>query len=269
MYCTNFTYDGESADDHGVMICSFDGTKNETVTAGSKVEMSTVKVPNRNKWMRTNAVYNEQLTFSFSICKNTCQSYDESIEFSAEDQARIMRWLCRKNFYYINFYQDGYEDIYYNAILSVERRVLNGMIIGYDITATCDAPWGYSNLRVATVTSEKPRVYNTSDEIGSIIPDEIKIKVKTNGNVVIKNNLDIYDLDNNETTEIASCEAGEIITLTDMLEIKSNKAHEGLYDDFNWQFIKLYNQYSAGMNEFTLTNCELELTWREIRKAVV
>ncbi len=270
MHCINFTYDGESAEEHGVMICSFDGAEDGTFTAGSKVEMSTVKAPNRNRWMRTNAVYSEQLTFSFSICKHTCNSVEKDMFFSAEDQARITRWLCRKNFYYLSFDQEGFENIYYHAFLTVERRLAGGLVIGYDITATCDAPWGYSNKRHAVVNSEKTRIFNASDEVGGLLPEEVKIKVAAAGDVSITNLMTKETPTNVQVTKIANCCAGEIITLTDRLSIYSNTAHVNLYNDFNWEFVRLYSQYSAGMNEFALENCkQMEITWREVRKAVV
>ena len=73
-----------------------------------------------------------------------------------------------------------------------------------------------------------------------------------------------------ETVKVLNCQAGEEISFTDMMRISSSyPTHTTLYDDFNWVFPKIQNSFTDNINTFTLTNCTLRLSWREIRKAVV
>ena len=81
MYCTNFTYADDSSLEHGVMICSFNGGGGENINGG-KAEITTVKAPNSNQWLKINAVYNEPLSFSFEICKNPHETIHANVDFA-------------------------------------------------------------------------------------------------------------------------------------------------------------------------------------------
>ena len=262
MKAKNFIYDGVSSDDMGVMICSFDGG-DEISSAGSKVEISTAKSPNSYKWLKTNAVYNEQLTFSFSFCKDICNLDGNEMSISSEEQAEIIRWLVRKENHYLSFEEDGFENIYYNCTISLEKKQVGGSTIGFTATVLCDAPFGYSEERTAIVNSEINKIFDTSQEIGYLIPNTV-------ATVINDGTIEIYNDNTNETTKVLNCKAGEEIIFTDMMRISSNyPTHKTLYDDFNWLFPKIQNSFNNNVNTFTLTNCTLRLSWREIRKAVI
>ena len=257
-----FTYDGVTSDDMGVIICSFDGG-NEISAIGSSVEITTVKSPNSNRWLKTNASHKEPLIFTFSICNNPCNN-DDDMPFSADEQREIVRWLARKDYHYLSFDQDGFENIYYNCYIALDKKQVAGETIGFNLTVSCDAPFGYSDERIIKTTDNEVTVLDTSDEIGSIIPTTT-ITVKSNGTVTL------YNENTNETTTIENCIAGEKITFTDMLRVSSNSAdHNTFYDDFNYVYPKIQNSFRSNVNKIQLTNCSsLTMTWREIRKAVI
>ena len=263
MNALNFTYDGVSSEDMGIIMCSYDGDS-EITTVGSKVEFSTAKSPNSYKWLKTNATYTEQLTFTFSLGKNPCMINDEEMYFSSEDQAAIIRWLVRKEYHYLCFYDtDSFQNIYYNCFMTLEKKQIAGKTIGFTATVTCDAPFGWSEERTATVTTDINKVFDTSQEIGYIIPNTV-ITALSDGDVKV------YNDNTNETTVIKNCKANEQITLTDMMRISSSIEHKNLYDDFgDWVFPKIQNSYNNNVNTFELTNCKLNIKWREIRKAVI
>lgn len=257
----HFSYDGESSMDHDIIICSFgDG---ESVSGG-QVEMSTVKSPNTGKWYKTNATYNEPLSFTFSICKNPCTiSNQDNLVISPIDQVDLKRWLARKDYRWLHFQDDEMNDVFYNARLEMEEQRHLGIIIGYKITATCDAPWGWSDERIAKLNNHITEVFDNSDEIGEIVP-QTTITVQNDGQILI------YNDNTMEETRIDNCKSGEIITLTEMFSCKSkNSDHNTLHDDFNWVFPKIQNSYIDNRNSFELTNCTIELKWREPRKAVI
>lgn len=161
------------------------------------------------------------------------------------------------------------DDVYYNAQLKLTEIKFGENIIGYDVEATCDAPYGWSDKRVARLYNNEEdsndsvlSIFDDSDEIGSIIPD-IEITVLNDGDVGIYNDATLRN------TIIKHCIAGEIITITDGKRIKSNIDHKYLYDDFNWVFQKITNSYRTNVNNFELTNCKVKITWRETRKAVI
>lgn len=262
MYCAHFSYNGESSMDHSVVICSFD---NDGTISGGTIEMSTVKAPNSNKWYKTNATYKEPLSFVFCICKDPCSfNNGNDIVMTANDQVDIKRWLLCKDNKWLKFNEDGFEDVFYNAQLSLEENKVGGRIIGYKITAICDAPWGWSEERTAILDVDTTEIFDNSDEIGAIVPIKTTITVTEDGQVRI------YNDNTMEETRINNCKNGEIITFTELFGCETNNEdHDTLYDDFNWVFPKIQNSYIDNRNSFELKNCTVKMQWREPRKAVI
>lgn len=268
MYCTNFTFDGETSQAHGVMICSFNDSSDANITIGSKIEMSTFKPPNSCKWYKTNTSYTEQLSITFSICKNI---YDGNINgyFTEPEIVDIQMWLCKKKFSFLNFNQEGYTDIYYNALLSLEKQTVGGRVIGFNITATCDAPFGYSDLITKTFAVGENgnfSITSNSEEIGHIIPDVI-LKLSSPGDFVITNSL------TKKSTKISNCVSGETIELKNTMRLTGSENetnHKTILDDFNWEFPTISRSYQNNINSYTVSlPCNIKFEYREIRKAVI
>lgn len=60
---------------------------------------------------------------------------------------------------------------------------IGGKIVGATLTLTCDAPWGYSDIQTADIVTNTPfNLYNDSDDLGYIIPDEFEINIFSAGN---------------------------------------------------------------------------------------
>ena len=271
MYCTNFTYADDSALEHGVMICSFNGSGGENINGG-KAEITTVKAPNSNQWLKINAVYNEPLSFSFEICKNPHETIHANADFafSPEEQVDIRRWLERKEFHYLSFDADGMEDIYFFSQIKVTEQISGNRIVGYRLEVLCDAPWGWSEERVAELFSKKKngietgvvQIFDASDEIGAVVPT-VALTALSDGKV------EIYNDSTSDSTIIKNCSAGEVITLKKPFRIESSMPHEHLADDFNWVFPRIQNTNLSNQNIFELENCTARLQWREPRKAVM
>lgn len=156
MYCTNFTYADDSSLEHGLMICSFNGGGNENINGG-KAEIVTVKAPHSDQWLKIHAAYNEPLSFSFEICKKPREIIHSNADFSfsPEEQIAIKRWLERKEFHYLSFDADGMENIYFFSQIKATEQISGNRIVGYHLEVLCDAPWGWSEERVAELFSEK------------------------------------------------------------------------------------------------------------------
>ncbi|MCM1500116.1 MAG: hypothetical protein NC124_16760 [Clostridium sp.] len=276
MYCTEFLFDGISSRAYDLIICSFDGGQSGEMTAGSNIEFTTFKAPNTNKWVRTGAVYNEQLTFSFQICKYICGSSDIK-PFSERELAFLMRWLVRKDYKWLQFIQEGYENIFYNCQINAQRYMSAGKCYGLTLTAVCDAPFGWSGLMTSTIScpgSKVVYIYDSSDEIGEVYPS-VELYVKNaNQNIQIENCL------TGRNTIIRNCTAGEHIVM-DNMKIESSERRPGgqnvydgnhvtLLDDFNFQWFTLGNTFNNRENEIIVTgDCDILLNWRVPRKAVV
>ena len=277
LYCTEFVFDGVSSEEYDLIICSFNGAENGEATAGSNIEFTTFKTPNSNKWVKTSATYNEQLSFTFQICKNPCVSNQP---FSERELAFLMRWLVRKDYKYLQFIQEGFENIYYNCQLNAQRYMISGECYGLTLTAICDAPFGWSepiNYSLSSSTTATHRLYDSSDEIGEIYPMIEILSKSDNQEISLTNSM------TNVTTSILNCMNGERIILSSENKIASSSEcvpsdegigyvgrHTTFLDDFNWEWFAIGNTFNNRVNEITTTgNCDINLYWRVPRKAVV
>ncbi len=274
VYCTEFIFDGISSKDYDMIICSFDGNKNEEMSAGSKIEFTTFKAPNSNRWVKTGSNYSEQLTFDFQICKYKCnQSKAEPL--SERELAFLMRWLVRKDYKDLQFIQEGYENIFYHCQITAQKYEVAGQCIGLSLTVLCDAPFGWSEEMFTTISSSTNttvKLYDSSDEIGVIYPNMTLLS--RTGTKDAPQTITINNKLTGTNLQIKNCIADEQITIQDMM-ITSNECyekggHETFLSDFNWKWFSIGNTFQNRVNEITVNgNCEIQLNWRVPRKAVI
>ncbi len=273
MIATEFEYDGIKSSVYGLYICSFDGAKNGASSIGDEITINTIKAPRGNRLIKTGRVYETPLSFTFQVVKYDCNYGAE--EITARELARIMRWLIRSdNYHYLRFMQDEWDNVFYNCSLKVQKYEVAGVIYGLEIEATCDAPWGYSEMKEFKFSLDSNNsfdLYNYSDEDGRILPDLVKIKIKQSGKFVLTNTFSINKNENNKiisNTIIENCSAGEIIQLDRHKNISSSLPHK-LQNDFNYQFLELFSDFVNPKNTITSNNqCDVEIYFREIRKGV-
>ena len=284
MIANYFSYDGISSEVYNLVIGSFSGSDDGTQEMGN-VEITTVKAPHSNTFLKANATYNSPIVITFSIMKMNCADMNDYI-FTEREIGFISRWLARKDYKKLKFYQDGWDSIHYNAILKVNQHMIGGECVGFDITATCDAPWGYDRTQTTNIDassgSADVQIYDDSDEIGELYP-RVEIDVIESGNIEITNNF------TGKTTKIRNCIAGEQILLTKMA-IESSECipddtgatydykgrHKTLYDDFNWTWPTICNYFTpqntrdSRVNRYVINGaCRVKLTWDSPRKAVI
>ena len=281
MFCTEFTFDGIASRQYNLLICSFDNSKSGSATAGSHIEFTTFKAPNSNKWVKTGSAYSEQLTFTFSICKMNCASSSND-PFTERELAFLLRWLVRKDYKYLQFIQEGYENIYYNCQINAEKHEIGGKCYGLTLTVLCDAPFGWSDPITTTISSSsatKVRLYDNSDEIGILYPNMI---IHSNaGTEKNPQDITISNALTGSEMRIKNCVEGEKITIQDM-QINSTECYEAsegidyegnhstFFNDFNWKWLSIGNTFDRRVNEITVTgSCEIELNWRVPRKVVI
>lgn len=278
MTATEFEYDGIKSSVYGLYICSFDNPRNGTFSIGNEVTINTVKSPKGNRFIKIGHSYETPLSFTFQVAKFDCGSDVE--EITARELARIMRWLVRSdNYHYLRFEQCEWENIFYNCQLKVQKYEVAGKIVGLEIEATCDAPWGYSEpkeyhleFNLGTNKVNKYSIYNYSDEDGSILPDLVTIECGKDCDLSLKNTFLIRKDESNKktrTVEIRNCKKGEVIQFDRHKNICSSIVHDGLTNDFNYVFLELFSDFYNSENTIS-SNCECKVSifYREIRKGV-
>lgn len=288
MVAQYFMYDGLSSQVNDLVIGSFSGSQDGEVGVGN-LSMTTFKSPGSNVFYKVNTTYNNQLQISWSCIKLNCNNPND-IYFTERETANILRWLGHRGYRPLVFLQEGWEGITYNAFLEVQEYQVGGQIVGFNITATCDAPYGWTSQKVSTIistgTENNPTISDLrddSDEVGTTCTD-MEIIFYEDCNFEIRNLL------TGVIMKINNCVAGEQITVKDK-RISSNECidqesetsyaysgkHQTLYDDFNWKWFNVGNYYD---NDFghsdprqnkieVIGNCKVTLKWKEARKAVV
>lgn len=270
MYAINFEYANERLSDYGMMICTFNGSGGtEAVSSGADITFSQAKASGSSRFSLYSFAYENAYTATFQICRLPCSSKaGKALYLMPDEVTAIQRWLCRKEYHRFKIDQDGYRNIYWNAVFQSKQIMRNGQIAGLEVTLFTDAPYAYHDP--VTLTFDSPQetiiIYDSSDETGYIYPS-IKIECLSDGSddqktFTLSNSFD------NKVMRISNCIQGEIITIDGRsLTITSSKSHPTLAADFNYFFPKIQNTYLDNKNIFTAnTNCKITFTYSPIRK---
>lgn len=293
MYATNFEFNGVQAVDMGLVMGTWNGD-GEDGEIGCKVTFNTSKPINCNEWNIHGSHYEESLTIEWSCIKNICDLTDnEDMVITPAEQAYFHRWLeCPGKYQYLRFFQDDYEDIYYYCTISITWNKVGGKILGFKLTATCNAPHGYSEVQFINKenigTGDTFTLYSDSDDIGAQVFDSIEIQALGDGAVNITNDLDIEYSMHNIAMNIDNCKTNEVILINGKTkQITTDRTdHNDLADDYNYYPIRLVNYdnlvsptldgYSGTISQNrtnTYTNhgvpCNINLSYRSIRWAVI
>ena len=273
MYCIDFEYDGKRLSDYGCIVCNISNSSDlNTVNIGSQITFNTVNLPQQNKFKIMSTQYNEAYTTTFEIGKFNCNNRDEYV-FSPEEISELMRWLNKRNYNKFKMiYKDGEcSNIYYMGSFNIQMITFAGNVIGLELTLQTNAPFGYYEpieyIMEFSTGKEEFSMYDMSDEAGYIYPRIVTIECLKKGNLVINNSKD-----GKRNTVINNCVKGEIITLDGENKIiESSVNHLKLYNDFNYNFIKISNDDSNNVdrnqNTFTVSlPCNISFTYSPICK---
>ena len=254
-----FVFDGRSSDDFGLLICNFDGSE-PSESSGGEIEITKTESPIQNRWYKSgNSNYTSALQFSFSVAKHTFEPCD------AYDYSAINRWLCRKDGYKdFMITRRDYDNVHYYAQFNITPIEVAGNIVGITVNGVTDSPFGYSQLITNTFEVNgfgAFTLFDLSDEIGYIYPD-IEIEVNDNCDIKIINQFDgsVFKLNN--------CVANEIIKIDGKyLQMNTTALLHNLYNDTNYMFPKIMNDYSNRKNVFEMYgNFVITMKYRQIRK---
>lgn len=290
MNCVDFEYNGRKLSEYGCIVCEI-VKKNELDESdiGNQLKFNTINYNNENnsnKFKLLSTSYESPVPSHIEICKNSCGNNDKY--FSDIETVKIIKWLNQKKFHKFRpIYEDGqYHNVYFNGSFNVKPILFSGNVIGMSLDFTSDAPYGYYDPieHFMDFSVEYPDIfendqntnllgeytlYDQSDESGYIYPDEVEIEIIDSGNLVIHNSMD------NEDVVINNCVSGEIVTLDCKHKIiKSSIEHKNLYNDFNYHFLKIINNYdecdendSFSKNIYTVSlKCRISFSYSPIAK---
>lgn len=260
----DFTFRGESLSNHGYMLCEFDGSGSVgAITTDSQREFTSISMFGGRYFPIIYSVYDGALVAEMSICK---LGDNAGSAITPKEAAALKRWLESPTASELRVGGDDYEGIFWNGTFNVEEVQADSICIGFNLTFTATAPFGYKdkvNISGSVAKDGTVSISDTSDDEGYIYPD-ITITLKSAGDLKITNEFD------KRTTVIRGCSLGETLTFTHLLQIlSSNKSHE-LGDDFNYKFIRINNEYGNVVNKLTFNlPCTYSISYNPIAKAVI
>lgn len=265
MKALDFFFDDRYLSDMGYVACTIDGSETIKKTSVSKTSYSTVKMPNRSIWNKVSSSDVEPLTTTIQILKLSCDDPTPQ-ELSSDEISEMTRWLCRGDKYCkFSFVQDGYEEIYYNVKIDLDKIDVYGITSGFELTILADRPYGIidESINSISITSTSPYViYDTSDVIGYTYPDLFKIVCGEAGDLTLTNSID------GRQTKIKNCIIGETIIINGKtLQITSSELTHEISNDFNYVFPRISNTKDIRENIIsTNKNCSLTVSWTVNRK---
>jgi phage-related protein len=261
MYATDFLFDTNLLSDFGLMIGSFDNGVS-TATGGS-IEFTVVKPPNSDRFNFYGAQCNEVLEWEFSIIKMPCKT--EDMYFTEIEERQLAQWLVRRDGYKLfQFHQDDY-DVYYYVQINMIPHQVNGKTVGFDLTVTSNAGYGYSQelTQIFTINNKTSAEFNLYGDVNDYILPVITI-TNGSGSFYISNDSDLSQSKSNQKqTSFTNVKSTLIID-------SENDIITGLPSttDWNWYFPRLVN----GTNVITTNstkNLDITIKYREQRRVII
>lgn len=262
IFAESFVFNGKSSNDYGLIICSINSGGTKSISAGSAIDLQTVKI--KDKWRSTSVGYKDVISASFMICKK------DYTPITYLEQAEINRWLIRKDGYKsLQFTKSNIEMVLYDVIFSnVNMFSVGNLDYAMELSFSTNQPYGHSkkkekvfNMTGSTMTN---MFMDMSDETGETFPD-MKIEILEDSNFQIYNEL------TNTTFRINNCKSGEIITVNSNTgDITTTLSTHNVMSDFNLSWFRFANTYETRKNLLTFTGrAKVTIYYREIRKVGV
>jgi len=246
MLATNFMFleDGVGLADLGYIICQFDESGGlEEISAGTPLSFKTVSRRKGNKFSLVDTGYDSALEITFDICKDPCVYDGEEMILTEQEYFDLQRLLLRKNFTEILFIPEDEDHVekYYRGGFNVSRLMIGADIVGVRAVFTTDKPYAYGkgiSLSHTFAANGTWNVKDTSCLTGMITPN-LSITCLAAGTLTVTNTT------NSTSMQVKNCAVNEVITIDgDNLIITSSNSSHDLYNDFNFEFLRIGNTLS-------------------------
>jgi len=266
MYALDFEYDGRRLSDMGFIICDFKSPSGaDTISAGSTIAFNTVSQHSGKRYGLSSTKYEDCIETTFHICKHP--DINDDMEIKEDEYRKLLRWLNRHEFLrfrVLNEYEIS-RACYYDASFNISRIEINKKLYGLELQMQTNRPFGYGDVVHyewnLNTSPAQVKVIDISDEIGYTYPDMV-ITCSSSGD------LEICNTTLNRTMTIKNCNAGESIRIDGLAQIiTSTNSDHAIYNDFNFQFMRIGNTPRNNENIITVNMpCKLEISYAPIIK---
>jgi hypothetical protein len=207
--------------------------------------------------------YSSTLSFSISIIKNPCM--DDNIYFNIQDIEELKRWLCRPAPHVFRLIDSQYSEVFWEGSFNLTEEVVGSKRIGVTMNFVSTRPFALQNDVEYSGTVDGGNSITINDlsvEQGFLYP-EMTVVCLESGDLEIHNDFE------NRTTIIKNCEAEEEITFSKYLQVSSSNNTHDIYNDFNYKFFRICNNYETNENVVTFSlPCKYAIIYNPIRKVI-
>ena len=256
----NFTFCNKDLWDFGFVIANFDTASDDNVSCGN-IELVTARPPLSTKNIIHGVSYGEPITLVFQIIKfDFATSTCSKTPVTNTEYEELMRWLVRTNYNYLNF-DNG--DVYFNVTMNVVAKKIGGDIYGFEITATNDSVYSYSEEYTKPFYPGHTTFVDNSSVVGYMYPQKLEITVLNDGDVVV-------EVTDDKSMKILNCSRDEVLTVDcEHGVIETSLPNHDISRDFNFEFLRFHNTYESRDNDLFIVNAEAKITYRYTRMVVI
>lgn len=208
-------------------------------------------------------IYSSTLAFTITIIKNPCKT--DEISISIEEMEALKRWLCRPAPHIFKLPEAEYQGVHWDGSFNITEELSGSRRIGATLNFISTRPYAVQDdvTYSGTATANEQIIINdTSVELGYLYP-EVIITCSTSGDLVIHNDFEDRD------TIVKNCTNGETLTFSKYLQLQSSQESHNVYDDFNFKFLRICNNYLTNENVITFSlPCEYTIVYNPIRKVI-
>lgn len=258
-YGCQFSFDGIPCYEYGLMIYDI-GDADEGGKFTSTVEIQEDRTAKRYSPLHYGAVQNEPLTFSFTFGADI-NAIDKNAPIDRWDMDVIANWLTGHDEYkYLEITQPDMEAVRYKCIISELEYTTYGKIPwAFTCQVTCDSPFAYTypEEKRISVSGNVNAALECKAACKYYFPKVI-INLNKGNSFSIINHSDgdrIFKFENIPT-------AVKDITVDNENEIITTTAGLNLYDNFNFNFLRLvrgYNRLEFVGNADVTFECEFPI----------
>lgn len=269
MELIDFEYAGEKLSTKGCVVCNFGGSDMESVSLGNNLTFNTTRDNNSSEQRKVSTEYDSYAPDVIQIMKYNCNT-STCTPFTMDEIRDIMMWLNRKSYKKFRPIYDNnvYNGVFYYGSFNIQEKVIDGNIIGLELTFVTNAPYGFAETvtKQSTIAANGTVTIDTdSDEEGKLYPD-VTILCSKSGDLTIENNRDTTG-----KTIIKNCVAGEVIKFDgktrQISSSKSGSNHMTLPVDYNYHVPRLITERGADTNTFKFSiACSVTIQFNPIRK---
>lgn len=140
---TTFFFDGISSDQYGLMLCNFNGAKQDTGRVGGELSIQEDRIARRFNSLHYGVTNNEAKEFPLVFVVS-----DDNRRLDRYNIAAVGAWLTgHADYKELAIMQPDMEGVFYRCIITDLEQIEVGMrTVGFTAMASCDGPYAYRRM---------------------------------------------------------------------------------------------------------------------------